>query len=64
MNTLEESGAPLGEPKRRGRKPKKQSQKELLNMYYEEVGESPKEETSLRKTVVEQFTLFVTQGKT
>jgi phosphate starvation-inducible protein PhoH and related proteins len=63
MNTLEESGAPLGEPKRRGRKPKKQSQKELLNMYYEEVGESPKEDTSLRKTVVEQFTYLSPKEK-
>jgi phosphate starvation-inducible PhoH-like protein len=50
MNTLDESAAPLGEPKRRGRKPKKQSQKELLNMYYEEVGD----DTGLRKAVVEQ----------
>jgi phosphate starvation-inducible PhoH-like protein len=50
MNTLDESGSPLGEPKRRGRKPKKQSQKELLNMYYEEVGD----DTGLRKDVMEQ----------
>jgi phosphate starvation-inducible PhoH-like protein len=38
MKDLEESDVPLGEPKRRGRKPKKQSQKELLNMYFEETG--------------------------
>jgi phosphate starvation-inducible PhoH-like protein len=55
MNTLEESGAPLGEPKRRSRKPKKHSQKELLNMYYEDVGEPLKDETGLSKAVVEQF---------
>ena len=54
MTTLEETVAPLGEPKRRGRKPKKQSQKELLNMYYEEIGSTPIEETGLRKAVVEQ----------
>ena len=46
------------EPKRRGRKPKKQSQKELLNMYFEEVGVPVKEETSLRKVVVEQHAHF------
>ena len=46
------------EPKRRGRKPKKQSQKELLNMYYEEIGVPIKEETSLRKVVVEQHAHF------
>ena len=63
MTTLEETVAPLGEQKRRGRKPKKQSQKELLNMYYEEVGHTPTEDTGLRKAVVEQAIYLSTKEK-
>lgn len=37
MNTLDDSDVGI-EKKRRGRKPKKVNQKELLNMYYEETG--------------------------
>jgi phosphate starvation-inducible PhoH-like protein len=37
MNPLEESDVAI-EKKRRGRKPKKTNQKELLNMYHEEIG--------------------------
>lgn len=37
MNTLDDSDVGI-EKKRRGRKPKKTNQKELLNMYYEETG--------------------------
>jgi phosphate starvation-inducible PhoH-like protein len=37
MNTLDDSDV-VTEKKRRGRKPKKANQKELLNMYYEETG--------------------------
>ena len=37
MNTLEESEV-VTEKKRRGRKPKKANQKELLNMYHDEIG--------------------------
>jgi len=53
MNTLEET---MNEPKRRGRKPKKSTQKELLNMYYEETG-IPKDadNTAYRKPVIENY---------
>ena len=54
MNTLDDFAA-HGEPKRRGRKPKKQSQKELLNMYFEETGEPAFVPEETRKAVVEQF---------
>ena len=63
MNPLEETEEALGQPKRRGRKPRKQSQKELLNMYYEEVGEVPKEETDLRKGVMEQMVYLSAKEK-
>jgi phosphate starvation-inducible PhoH-like protein len=63
MNPLEETEEALGQPKRRGRKPRKQSQKELLNMYYEEVGEVPKEETDLRKGMMEQMVYLSAKEK-
>ena len=47
-----------GEPKRRGRKPKKapkQCQKELLNMYFEETGTEYVSEPIVRKPAAEQF---------
>jgi phosphate starvation-inducible PhoH-like protein len=53
MNTLEET---MNEPKRRGRKPKKSTQKELLNMYYEETGiTKDADNTSYRKPVIENY---------
>jgi len=54
MNSLDEFSAHDG-PKKRGRKPKKQSQKELLNMYFEETGLSPNVPDEPRKPVIEQF---------
>jgi phosphate starvation-inducible PhoH-like protein len=54
MKSLDEI-AEHGEPKRRGRKPKKQTQKELLNMYFEETGAELISEPIIRKPVVEQF---------
>ena len=54
MKSLDED-AEHGEPKRRGRKPKKQSQKELLNMYFEETGSELVSEPITRKVVSEQF---------
>lgn len=54
MNSLDDFAA-HGEPKKRGRKPKKQSQKELLNMYFEETGETAVNCDEPRKAVVEQF---------
>ena len=54
MNTLEET---TNEPKRRGRKPKKSTQKELLNMYYEETGiTKDSDHTVHRKPVIENYT--------
>jgi len=55
MSSLDDSDLPLGETKRRGRKPKKQSQKELLNMYFEETGVPLKDDTSIRKVAPEQY---------
>jgi phosphate starvation-inducible PhoH-like protein len=55
MKDLDETGVPLGEPKKRGRKPKKQSQKELLNMFFEETGTIVEEDTYFRKQVIEQI---------
>ena len=53
MNTLEET---MNETKRRGRKPKKATQKELLNMYYEETGiTKDSDNTSYRKPVIENY---------
>jgi len=55
MKSLDES-AVQPEPKKRGRKPKKASQKELLNMYYEEVGQVVQyNEPTHRKPVLENF---------
>ena len=53
MNTLEET---TNEPKRRGRKPKKSTQKELLNMYYEETGlQKESDIPTYRKPVIENY---------
>ena len=54
MKSLDELTA-HGEPKKRGRKPKKQSQKELLNMYFEETGENSFVPEETRKTTIENF---------
>ena len=61
MSSLDDSDLPLGETKRRGRKPKKQSQKELLNMYFEETGVPLKDDTSIRKVVPEQYVRVLSQ---
>jgi len=58
MSSLDDSDVPLGELKRRGRKPKKQSQKELLNMYFEETGVPLKDDTTISKVTQEQYTHY------
>ena len=63
MNSLDETKVPLGEPKKRGRKPKKQSQKELLNMYFEETGTQLKEDTTNRKVNADQYNYFSPREK-
>lgn len=63
MNSLDETKVPLGEPKKRGRKPKKQSQKELLNMYFEETGTQLKDDTTNRKVIADQYNYFSPREK-
>jgi len=55
MNTLVDRDDEHGEPKRRGRKSKKQSQKELLNMYFEETVIERIDEPIIHKNSFEQF---------
>ena len=45
------------EPKKKQRKPRKSSQKELLNMYYDDLGieKEPKEKIQTKKAVIENF---------
>ena len=55
MKCLDENNI-TAEPKKRGRKKKKQTQKELLNMFYEEVGIDKKTaDTTYRKTDMENY---------
>lgn len=55
MNPLEESEV-VTEKKRRGRKPKKANQKELLNMYHDEIGfVKDNSSSAYSKTVVENI---------
>jgi phosphate starvation-inducible PhoH-like protein len=58
MKSLDEIHEHVGEPKRRGRKPKKHTQKELLNMYFEENPVELGGDTTYRKQVVEQYVHF------
>ena len=55
MNTVVDRDDEHGEPKRRGRKSKKQSQKELLNMYFEETVIERIDEPIIHKNSFEQF---------
>ena len=55
-NTINDDATLQCEPKKKGRKPRKASQKEILNMYYEEIGiEKEKEKSSSKKAVLENF---------
>ena len=54
MKSLEDSTVPT-ETKRRGRKPKKMAQKELLNMFYEETGVLEPKETIYNKKTIECY---------
>jgi phosphate starvation-inducible PhoH-like protein len=55
------------EPKKKQRKPRKASQKELLNMYYDELGiekePKEKEKSQTKKAVVENFQYLSTKEK-
>jgi len=55
-NTITDDATLQCEPKKKGRKPRKASQKEILNMYYEEIGiEKEKEKSYTKKAVIENF---------
>lgn len=54
MKSLEDSTVPT-ETKRRGRKPKKMAQKELLNMFYEETGILEPKDTGYGKKTMEGY---------
>jgi phosphate starvation-inducible PhoH-like protein len=54
MKCLEDSSVPP-ETKRRGRKPKKMAQKELLNMFYEETGIIEQKDTGYNKKTLECY---------
>ena len=56
MNTLVGCKDEHGEPKKKSRKPKKQTQKELLNMYFEETYDDRNTEPIMNKEIIGQFT--------
>jgi len=55
MNSLVSRDDEHGEPKKRGRKPKKHTHKELLNMYFEETAIESNDEPIIRKQIAEQY---------
>jgi phosphate starvation-inducible PhoH-like protein len=66
----EPTNADTMEPKKKQRKPRKASQKELLNMYYDELGiekepkEKEKEKTYIKKADIENFQYISAKEKT
>jgi phosphate starvation-inducible PhoH-like protein len=55
MNPLVDCKDDFGEPKKKGRKQKKQTHKELLNMYFEETVDARNPEPIMNKEIIGQF---------